>query len=86
MTKMVVEDLEQIISESAAQKTYNKRCYIIIGVSGVVLGVICLGLLLAIVVIKVKNATINPGAPWLDPEKIARVSFFGHCFFLRYPK
>ncbi len=52
---MVVEDLEQIISESAAQKTYNKRCYVIIAVSGVLLGVICLGLLLTIVIIKVRN-------------------------------
>ncbi len=67
MTKMVVEDLEQIISESAAQKTYNKRCYIIIGVSGVVLGVICLGLLLAIVVIKVRN-TINGEYPFIHFE------------------
>ncbi len=28
----------------------------------------------------------SPGRPWLDPEKIARDSFFGQCFSLRYPK
>ena len=51
MTKMVVEDLEQIIGDTTT-KLYNKRCYIAIGATGLFLVMLCFGLLAAIIAIK----------------------------------
>ena len=51
MTNMVVEDLEQIISDTKT-KLYNKRCYIIIAATGLFLVMLCVGLLAAIIAIR----------------------------------
>ncbi len=51
MTKMVVEDLEQIISDTKS-KIYNKRCYVALGAAGLFLIALCLGLLIAVIVIR----------------------------------
>ena len=48
---MVVEDLEQIISDTKT-KLYNKKCYIIIAATGLFLVMLCVGLLAAIIAIR----------------------------------
>ena len=58
MTKMVVEDLEQIISDTTT-KLYNKRCYIAIGATGLFLVMLCFGLLAAIIAIKSHGCSAN---------------------------